>query len=162
MKIIPIFIPHAGCPYKCIYCDQHKISGAGKLPSIKEIKTYIARNLSTIPRHERTELAFFGGTFTFLSESLQQRYLEAVYPYVKNKKIAGIRISTHPQAITEKSIELFKKMGGCMIELGVQSLDMEVLKKSKREMDFNIIKNAVCIIKKLGLDLGVQDRKSVV
>ncbi|MDO8602899.1 MAG: radical SAM protein [Candidatus Omnitrophota bacterium] len=156
MKIIPIFIPHAGCSYRCIYCDQHKISGADKLPSTEEIKSSIERNLGTISRNERTELAFFGGTFTLMPESLQQRYLEAVYPYVKSKKIQGLRMSTHPEAISEKSMKLFKKMGGCLVELGVQSLDAEVLKKSRRAMDFKIIRNASRIIKKSGLDLGVQ------
>ncbi len=156
MKIIPIFIPHAGCPYRCIYCDQHKISGAVKTPRVDEINSIIERNLKTIPKNERIEVAFFGGTFTLLEEFLQQKYLEAVYPYVKDKKIAGIRMSTHPEAVTEKSMKLFKERGGCLVELGVQSLDRGVLKKVNRPMDFNTIKKAASIIKKSGLDLGVQ------
>ncbi len=156
MKIIPLFIPHAGCSYKCIYCDQHKISGALNLPSTEEIKSTIERNLKTIPAGERVEVAFFGGTFTLLPESLQKKYLEAVYPYVRSKKIFAIRMSTHPEAVTEKSMKLFKKRGGRVVELGVQSLDKHVLKKVNRIMDFNTIKNAAGIIKKSGLDLGVQ------
>ncbi|OIO34530.1 MAG: hypothetical protein AUJ70_00825 [Candidatus Omnitrophica bacterium CG1_02_40_15] len=156
MKIIPIFIPHAGCLYRCIYCDQHKISGALRTPRVDEINSIIERNLKTIPKDERVEVAFFGGTFTLLPEDLQKKYLDAVYPYVKDKRIAGIRISTHPEAVTEKSIKLFKKRGGCLVELGVQSLDKEVLKKTNRAMDFNTIKIAAGVIKKSGLDLGVQ------
>jgi radical SAM superfamily enzyme len=156
MKIIPIFIPHAGCPYRCIYCDQHKISGAIKIPSVEEIHSIIERNLKTIPKGERVEIAFFGGTFTLLLVTLQKKYLSAVYPYVKSKKIAGIRMSTHPEAVTDSSMKLFKENGGCLVELGVQSLDKDVLKKAKRVMDFNTIKNAARIIKKSGLDLGVQ------
>jgi radical SAM superfamily enzyme/signal recognition particle subunit SEC65 len=156
LKIIPIFIPHSGCPYRCIYCDQHKISGTVKSPSPEEIKSIIERNLKTIPPGERVEVAFFGGTFTLLPENLQQKYLEITFPYVKNKKIAGIRMSTHPDAVTAKSMELFKKMGGCMVELGVQSMDKEVLKKANRAMDPGAVKKAAGIIKKSGLDLGVQ------
>ena len=26
-SILPIFIPHLGCPYACVYCDQRRISG---------------------------------------------------------------------------------------------------------------------------------------
>nr|MBU1328084.1 radical SAM protein [Candidatus Omnitrophota bacterium] len=156
MKIIPIFIPHSGCPYRCIYCDQHKISGALRTPRVDEINSIIERNLKTIPKDERVEVAFFGGTFTLLPEDLQKKYLDTVYPYVKNKKIAGIRASTHPEAVTEKSMRLFKKRGGCLVELGVQSLDREVLKKINRVMDFNTIKIAAGVIKKSGLDLGVQ------
>jgi len=156
LKIIPIFIPHFGCPYRCIYCDQHKISGTLKAPDPEEIKSIIERNLKTIPPDERVEVAFFGGTFTLLPENLQQKYLEIVFPYVKNKKIAGIRMSTHPDAVTSKSMELFKKMGGCMAELGVQSMDKEVLKKANRVMDPGAVKKAAGVIKKSGLDLGVQ------
>ena len=65
-------------------------------------------------------------------------------------------MSTHPEAVTEKSMKLFKKMGGCLVELGVQSLDKEVLKKCSRLVNFNTIKSAGRIIKKSGLDLGVQ------
>ena len=156
MKIIPIFIPHSGCPYRCIYCDQHKISGTINAPCPEEIKSIIERNLKTIHGNERVEAAFFGGTFTLLPESIQQKYLEAVWPYVKNQKIAGVRMSTHPEAVTESSMRLFKEKGGRLVELGVQSLDRDVLKKAKREMDFNTIKKAAGIVKKSGLDLGVQ------
>ena len=156
MKIIPIFIPHAGCPYRCIYCDQHKISGALNLPAIKEIKSVINRNLKTIPRKERMEVAFFGGTFTLLPDTLQKEYLGAVYPYIKNKKTAAIRISTHPEAVSKHNMNLFKSMGGRLVELGVQSLDKGVLKKSNRVMDPDEIGKAAWIIKKSGLDLGVQ------
>jgi radical SAM superfamily enzyme len=156
VKIIPIFIPHAGCPHRCVYCDQRVISGAARIPSVQEIKSIIERNLKTIPKGERIEAAFFGGTFTLLPESLQKTYLEAVYPYIKNKKLSAIRMSTHPEAVTEKSMKLFKKMGGCLVELGVQSLDKSVLKKSNREMDPGVVKKAADIIKRSGLDLGVQ------
>jgi radical SAM superfamily enzyme len=157
VKIIPIFIPHAGCPYRCVYCDQRKISGATKIPTIEEVKSLIERNLKTIPnKNERIEIAFYGGTFTLLATELQQKYLEAVYSYVKNKRISGVRISTHPEAVTEKSMRVFKNKGGCLVELGIQSLDKEVLKKSNRTMDFYTVKKAADIIKKSGLDLGVQ------
>ncbi|MCX5687519.1 MAG: radical SAM protein [Candidatus Omnitrophica bacterium] len=156
MKIIPIFIPHAGCPHRCIYCNQHKISGVLNLPSAEEVKSIIERNLKTISKGENLEVAFFGGTFTLLPNNLQKKYLDTVYPYIKNKKIQGLRMSTHPEAVTEKSMKMFKEKGGCLVELGVQSLDKEVLKKSNRVVEFDTIRKAARTIKKLGLDLGVQ------
>ncbi|MFC1508107.1 elongator complex protein 3 [Candidatus Omnitrophota bacterium] len=156
MKIIPIFIPHAGCPYKCVYCDQHKISGTIRMPTVKEIHYIIKRNLKTIPKEEKKEIAFFGGTFTFLSESLQKMYLEAVFLYVKKRIIKGIRMSTHPEAVTLESMKRFKKYGGGLVELGIQSLDRGVLKRIKREIGFRQVETAVKIIKKAGLKLGVQ------
>lgn len=156
MKIIPIFIPHAGCPYKCVYCDQHKISGALKLPTAEIIQDIVRRNLKTISPDEEKEIAFFGGTFTFLSEELQRYYLDAVYPYVKNRIVKGIRISTHPESVSLRTMGLFKKRGGRLVELGIQSLDKDVLRKIKREVSFEDVKKAAARIKKSGLKLGIQ------
>jgi len=156
VKIIAIFIPHAGCPYKCIYCDQNKISGTVNLPTTENIKSIIERNLKTIPKEEVKEVAFFGGTFTFLPEKLQEDYLDTTFPYIKKGIIKSIRISTHPEAVSIESMKRFKKKGGLLVELGIQSLDKDVLRNIKREVDFKIVKKAVKYIKDAGLKLGVQ------
>ena len=156
MKIIPIFIPHAGCPYKCVYCDQHRISGARSIPTKKDINSIIQRNLKSISKDEDIEVGFFGGTFTFLPVALQKKYLEVVRPYIKKGIVSSIRISTHPETISLKAMRMFKKYGGRLVELGIQSLDKETLRRIKRETDFGVIKRAVRYIRKAGLDLGVQ------
>lgn len=156
MKIIPIFIPNAGCSYKCIYCDQHKITGTAKLPDISEIHNIVERNLKTISKKEDVEIAFFGGTFTLLPEMHQRKYLDAVFNYVKDKRVKGIRMSTHPEAVSEGAMKLFKNKGGRMVELGIQSLDRSVLKSAGREINFNKITKAVRCITRHKLHLGVQ------
>ncbi|MBU0758936.1 MAG: radical SAM protein [Candidatus Omnitrophica bacterium] len=156
MKIIPIFIPHSGCPYKCVYCDQHKISGTTGSPSVDKVRSIINRNLKTIRSGERVEVAFFGGTFTFLPDELQERYLDAVYPYIKKRIIKGLRMSTHPEAVSPETMRRFKKKGGCLVELGIQSLDKGVLKKIKRAVTFKTVRRAADCVKKSGLRLGVQ------
>ena len=37
MLIVPIFVPHAGCPHDCCFCDQKKISGHKAPPTEDEI-----------------------------------------------------------------------------------------------------------------------------
>ena len=155
MKIIPIFIPHAGCPYKCVYCDQHAISGAVVMPSVEEIHSIIKRNLKSMSKNEKIGIGFFGGTFTSLPSEWQEKYLKAVRPYIK-KRVHELRMSTHPEAVSEESIRRFKKHGGRLVELGIQSLDREVLKKIKRQVSFKVVKEANKIIKKSGLKTGVQ------
>ena len=41
--VIPIFIPHKGCPFDCIYCNQKTISGqTEEMMNLKsEILSYI-------------------------------------------------------------------------------------------------------------------------
>ena len=44
--IIPIFIPHCGCPHQCIFCNQQVITGtSGAIPSEKEIHSIINKFL---------------------------------------------------------------------------------------------------------------------
>ncbi len=126
------------------------------MPTASEIRSVIERYLKTIHKQEKTEIAFFGGTFTLLPEKLQKKYLDTVFPYIKKRKVYSLRMSTHPEAVDTKSMKRFKKKGGRLVELGIQSLDKTVLKNIKRETSFDVIKKASACIKKAGLKLGVQ------
>ena len=60
---IPIFIPGLACPFRCIFCNQHKISGYDHIPSAEEVRQTIENYLSTIPGRKRhVEIGFFGGS----------------------------------------------------------------------------------------------------
>jgi len=126
------------------------------MPTANEIRSIVKRHLRTISKQEKIEIAFFGGTFTLLPEELQERYLDTVFPYIKKRKVHSLRISTHPEAVDVKSMKRFKKRGGRLVELGIQSLDKTVLKNIKRETGFDVIEKASNCIKKAGLKLGVQ------
>ena len=41
--IIPIFVPHLGCPNDCIFCNQKSISGQKKNVTKEEAKKTIER-----------------------------------------------------------------------------------------------------------------------
>jgi len=154
---IPVFIPHLGCPFQCLYCNQHYISGTLKAPGIDDVHTIIRQKLSTIKNGTATvEVAFFGGSFTCLPASEQERYLNAVQPYMKDNVISGIRLSTRPDYINEQNLELLKKYGVTTIELGVQSMDDEVLIAIGRGHSSSDVENAAVLIKKSGFDLGLQ------
>lgn len=126
------------------------------MPGVGEIQSIIENRLKTMPAKEEKEVAFFGGTFTFLPEGMQERYLGAVYPYIKEGMIKNIRMSTHPEAVSLECMKRFKKKGGRLVELGIQSLDRAVLRRIKRNVSLAGVKNAARCIKKAGLKLGVQ------
>ena len=130
-SIIPIFLPELGCPKQCVFCNQRHISGQHSVPDADEVKNNIEQHLSTLKgRDIITELAFFGGSFTALDSTLQTQFLEIAQPYLQNKSISNIRISTRPDAITDENLKLLRQYGVSIIELGVQSLDDEVLRLS--------------------------------
>ena len=60
MAIIPIFIPHAGCPHQCVFCNQKTISGQ-KTAALEGAKEQINRWLERVKPSVENEAAFYGG-----------------------------------------------------------------------------------------------------
>lgn len=127
------------------------------MPDSDEVRNNIEQHLSTLKgRDINTELAFFGGSFTALDSALQTQFLEIAQPYLQNKSISNIRISTRPDAITDENLELLKQYGVSIIELGVQSLDDEVLRLSGRGYSASVVYEAADKIVAHGFTLGMQ------
>jgi histone acetyltransferase (RNA polymerase elongator complex component) len=154
---IPIFIPHLACPFTCVFCNQKHISGVQKPMDIPEIIEKIERNLSTIDiKNSEVEVAFFGGSFTCLDIDQQKKYLEVVQPFINEGKIKSIRLSTRPDFINEEVLNVLKTMRVETIELGVQSMDNDVLLKSGRGHSAEDVIKASLLIKSYGCKLGLQ------
>lgn len=155
--IIPIQVNQLGCPERCIFCDQNSISGrGGGVPSKAEIQNTINDYLSSWKGEGKREVAFYGGSFTALDVALQARLLDAVQPFVKGGEIDSLRISTRPDAIDEASLELLSENAVNTVELGVQSMDPEVLVLSgRRHMPIDV-ERAAGLIKGVGMRLGCQ------
>lgn len=154
-NIIPIFIPHLGCPHLCTFCNQKKISGSLKAPDKKEILNLVDEYLDA-DFSKVYEIAFFGGTFTALSIEMQKYYLETAAKLKKEKKISKIRFSTRPDYISSEVLDLAKSYGVDIIELGLQSLDDKVLELAERGHKAIDTVNAANLVKKYGFTLGLQ------
>ena len=141
--IIPIFVPHLGCPNDCTFCNQKSISGQTKQVTAEDVKQTIEEYLKSFKDESlHKEVAFFGGSFTGIDEAKQEELLKAAYEFVKNKQIQSIRISTRPDYIDKEKLKLLKKYGVKTIELGVQSTNDYILKKCKRGHTFEDVKKA--------------------
>jgi histone acetyltransferase (RNA polymerase elongator complex component) len=153
---IPIFISHFGCPNDCVFCNQKKINGRETDVATDDVKEIIESYLKTLPKKSKKEVAFFGGTFTGISIKLQEEYLSVVYEYIKKGLVDGIRISTRPDYINEEIVNLLKKYGVTTVELGVQSLDEDVLMQTHRFYPVEKVFLASKLIKEAGIQLGIQ------
>ncbi|MEE0944464.1 MAG: radical SAM protein [Clostridia bacterium] len=154
---IPIFVPHYGCPFDCVFCNQKHITGEKDKPSAERTREIIEEYLATLPKDNRcVEAAFFGGSFTAVEVELQEELLQVAYEFVKDGRIDGIRLSTRPDFIDEAVMARLMKYGVTSIELGVQSMDDGVLLASGRGHTAVDVKNAVETIKKYPVKLGLQ------
>ena len=157
--IIPIFVPHLGCPNDCIFCNQKSISGQKKEMTKEEAKEIIENYLKSIRKEKenvKIEIAFFGGSFTAIKEEKQEELLKVAYEYVKSKDVDSIRISTRPDAINKEILKRLKKYGVKTIELGVQSANNYILNRINRGHTFDDVKKASKLIRWYGFKLGHQ------
>lgn len=154
--IIPIFVPHLGCPNDCVFCNQKSISGQTKDVTKEDVRKTIDEHLKYIKENSIVEVAFFGGSFTGIEEEKQIELLSAVSEYIKNKKVQSIRISTRPDYINKRILKMLKKYKVKTIELGVQSTSDYILKMAGRGHTFEDVKKASKLIRFYGFDLGHQ------
>ena len=149
---IPIFIPHLGCPNDCVFCNQRTISGHGDF-RIESVKKEIEDALSTIEAEAEREIAFFGGSFTGIDRDLMIELLELAQGYVKEGAVSEIRLSTRPDYVSEEILDILSRYSVRTIELGLQSLNDDVLCASKRGHDTKTAINACRLIKERGFFL---------
>ena len=155
--IIPIFVPHLGCPNNCTFCNQKRISGQTKMVTAQDVKNTIDFFLKHFrDDYKYVEVAFFGGSFTAIGEKTQVELLEAVQEYIQNKKVNSIRISTRPDCIDKEILKRMKKYHVKTIELGVQSTNNYILKRCKRGHTYEDTKKASKLIRRYGFILGHQ------
>ena len=155
--IIPIFVPHLGCPHQCSFCNQREISGQTKQVTAKDVKETIEFYLKNFKDDLKyVEVAFYGGSFTAIEEKKQIELLEAANEFIRQGKVKSIRISTRPDYIDKKTLKRLKKYRVETIELGVQSANDYILKQSHRGHTFEEVKKASKLIRWYGFNLGHQ------
>ena len=162
LLVIPIFIAHQGCPHRCIFCDQHIITGHSVLEdqpvSPGTVKEIIEQWLGQPRKESRNDVqvAFYGGSFTGLPIERQKELLGAVKPYIDNGQVSLIRISTRPDYIDENIVTLLQEYSVSIVELGIQSLDLSVLEASIRGHSVEQSERALHLLKAKGFTVGAQ------
>jgi histone acetyltransferase (RNA polymerase elongator complex component) len=129
VKIYPVFIPHAGCPHRCLFCAQDRSTSHADVPSAEAVGTWLE---TVLPEQGDGEIAFYGGTFTSLPEEQQTLYLDSATCHIASGRVSGIRISTRPDALDARTLARLSDAGVTTVEIGCQSFNDAVLINSKR------------------------------
>ena len=159
MLVIPVFIPHEGCPHSCVFCNQHRISGVQDKPvtgsEVAEIiRIWLERGRKK--KLSRVQVAFYGGSFTGLSMARQHELLSSVKPFIERGEVQTIRLSTRPDYIDPGIVVFLQEHQVATVELGGQSLDDAVLRRSLRgHLAMDVIR-ASALLKDAGMELGIQ------
>lgn len=155
-SIIPIFIPHIGCPHRCVFCNQWQITGHRGVPSPDEVRRLIASYTASARTPRRWEVAFYGGSFTAISVEIQEGLLQPAHEALMAGTIDGIRCSTRPDCITPAILERLQGYGLTCVELGVQSMDDDVLTKARRGHTAGDVVAATELLRQYGFTVGHQ------
>ena len=156
--VIPIFIPHEGCPHCCVFCNQRRISGFADKPVgagdvQATIRTWLAREKTG---DRQVQVAFYGGSFTGLPRARQQELLGAVTSFIEQGRVQAVRLSTRPDYIDSGIVDFLLAHHVSIVELGVQSMDNGVLTAAGRGHTDVDVDKAVAVLRGSGMELGIQ------
>jgi len=141
----------------CVFCNQRSISGKQKFDR-EAVIGEIEAALDTLDPTAEVEIAYFGGSFTGIDRELMIYLLDVAERYVKREddgraKISGIRMSTRPDYINDEIMSILRNYSVKTVELGLQSMDDEVLKLSNRGHTAKQAEDACKMIKSAGYEL---------
>ena len=154
--ILPVFVPHRGCPHTCVFCNQRRISGAAMPATAEDVKKAIREAAAFLPKGGKRQLAFYGGSFTAIPIPEQEALLGAAKEAMDRGEIDSIRLSTRPDAIDETVLSRLKAYGAETIELGAQSMDDRVLRLTERGHTARDVERASKLVKDAGFQLILQ------
>ena len=155
-SIIPVFVPHLGCPNDCVFCNQRRISGSTVPAAARDVDKAI-EDAAALPRTgAKRQLAFYGGSFTAIPIHEQTALLAAAKAHLDRGDIDSIRLSTRPDAIDGAVLKRLAEYGVETVELGAQSMCEEVLRLAGRGHTAQDVGNASRMIKAAGFRLILQ------
>lgn len=153
--IIPIFVPNMGCPNLCTFCNQKIVTGVSE-PSLDDVERTVEEYLSFSKKRKRTEISFYGGSFTAIPKETMMAYISKGAEFVEKMTVDALRCSTRPDAVDEKTVKILKENHFETVELGVQTMSESLLVKMKRGHSAEDVLKGVGIIKNNGITAGLQ------
>ncbi len=156
--IVPVFLPHAGCPHRCVFCNQGTLTAGAdpRLDAVSFRQRVDAQLRYRSDRRQGAEIAFYGGNFLGLPFERIRELLELGREYVERGVVDGLRFSTRPDTIDPRRIALISAFPVTTVEIGVQSMDDRVLTAARRGHSAADTQGAVALLKSTPTRIGLQ------
>jgi len=153
--VIPVFVSNLGCPNRCVFCDQRQNAEPIEPGDVASyVDEFIAR--CRYPRDRQRIVAYYGGSFTGIDEGLLAGYLHVTRDLISRGCIHAAKASTRPDMVSAEVLDTMRMSGFVELEIGVQSMDDDVLEASGRGHTSDDARQACSLVKESGMKLGIQ------
>ena len=137
---------------------------------LKQVEGRIKQMMETGHITEKIDLIVIGGTFGAYPEKYKREFFKSMFDAVNGKisetlaeaqkynetaekRIVGISVETRPDWVSEQEIRLWRELGVTKVQLGVQALDEDILKKIKRGHNLDEVAEATRMCRNAGLKI---------
>lgn len=120
---------------------------------------------------EKIEIIVAGGTFSYYPKTYQTSFIRNVFNALNEKKFrslaeaqkynekaehrcVGLSLETRPDWITVEEIKRMRMLGATKVEIGIQSLDEDVLAANKRGHGVDAVRKAMKFLKDAGFKIN--------
>jgi radical SAM superfamily enzyme YgiQ (UPF0313 family) len=140
-------ITSRGCPYSCSFCDQYATHGRKlRLRGVANVVDEIAHNRD---RFGISQIVFKDSTFT-----VNRAWVQELCGEIIARKIAIDWVcNTRADLVDKETIEIMKKAGCYMIQMGIESGSQEILKNIDKQLEIDDVIRAVNQCKRAGIEI---------
>lgn len=153
-EIFPIFLSGYPCNHHCIYCQPVLTSGVADRLDMNELKREISEWLASDRRSVPREIALYGTDLAAVPDCIRQPLLDHCAMLREQGCIDDLRISIRPDTVNSVPCETLRSF--TVIEIGVPSMDSEVLHRIQREHGVDAVNSAVARLRGLNIRIGCQ------
>ena len=141
--------------------------------SREQLRYWISKTIDDGMAAKKIEVIILGGSFLAHSRNYRREFIRGIYEAIDGdapnstaeeiierhsssaeRRIIGITIEARPDQIDKASLEEIFRLGVTKVELGVQSLNDEILEFNKRGHSSKDVESAVAVTRDFGLKVG--------
>jgi radical SAM superfamily enzyme YgiQ (UPF0313 family) len=139
-------ITSRGCPFRCGFCFKRETD---KVLRLRDPIKVVDEMEDVVKQYKVKEIMFYDDTFTWNKNHVIGICNEILKRNIKVKWEAPTRVD----AIDESLLELMKRTGCIRLRYGVESGDPAILKLMNKNINIEMVKKAVRMTKKAGLEV---------